>query len=206
MTANFTHYKMVAQKAAQQNDLDEAERMWQAALKEAESYGKDDGRYALAVDSLAGLYFSKGKYDEALPLFHEALAIRERNLARDHEDLGTCFNNLAALHFKMEQYGEAEDFYKKALQIRERKFGKESKKAVEVVYQLGLLFHAQKRYEQAENYYKPALDIKNKLYGAGHQELCSLLRNYADLLRKTNREPTAVQMEQFARSIEEKNG
>lgn len=204
MTANWTNYKMQAVKAIQNKNLGEAERMWQDALKEAEKFGEKDGRFVLSVDSLANVLFHQDKFDRAEPLYRKALIIRERTLPHDHEDVATCCNNLAAILFKRENYKEAEDLYIRTLNIREKQDGKNSKGVANVLYQLGMVFHAQNRFEKAEDYYKQALEINNKIYGPEHYELVHLLKNYAHLLRKTNREPTAVQMEQFAKSIEDK--
>lgn len=73
-----------------------------------------------------------------------------------------------------------------------------------MIYQVGMIFHKQKKYPQAEDYYKRALDIKNKVFGPNHKELIHILRNYANLLKKTGRESTADQMYQFADSIEKR--
>jgi len=204
MTANWTNYKMQAIKATQNRNLVEAERMWNDALKEAEKFGEKDGRYVMSVDCLANALFHNEKFDKAEPLYKKALIIRERNLPHDHEDVATCCNNLAAVMFKNDKFKESEDLYVRTLNIREKQEGKNSKGVANVLYQLGMVFHAQKRWEKAEDYYKQALEIKNKIFGPDHVELVHLLKNYAHLLRKTNREPTAVQMEQFASSIEDK--
>lgn len=204
MTVNWTHYKMQAIKAAQMSDYDEAERMWREALKEAEKYGEDDGRFALTIDGLAKAFFNQGKLEQAEKLYKKSLAIREVRFSPEHEDAATCANNLACVMFKRRRYKEAEELYTRALKIRERKDGKLSEGVANLLYQLGMVFHAQNRYERAEDFYKQALEIRNKLFGPDHFELVHLLKNYAHLLRKTNREPTAVQMEQFADSIEAK--
>ncbi|MBX9669864.1 MAG: tetratricopeptide repeat protein [Candidatus Obscuribacterales bacterium] len=206
MSANWTNYKMQAVKAAQQSNLDEAERMWQEALKEAEQFGEKDGRFSLSVDNLGKVLFAQGKFEKAEPLYRKALIIRERTFPPDHDDVATCANNLAAVMFKREKYKEAEELYSRSLQIREKYEGKNSKVVANLLYQLGMVFHAQNRYEKAEDYYKQALEIKNKIFGPDHVELVHLLKNYAHLLRKTNREPNAVKMEQFAKSIEGKQG
>src|SRR5262245_46331373 len=47
---------------------------------------------------LAGSYFhARAAYPQALPLFRDALAIRERTLGPEHPDTATSLNNLALL-------------------------------------------------------------------------------------------------------------
>ena len=204
MSANWTNYKMQAIKAGQNRNLEEAERMWQEALKEAEQFGEKDGRFVISVDNLANVLFNQKKYDKAEPFYRKALIIRERTLPHDHADVATCSNNLACIMFRRENYKEAEDLYLRTLKVREKQDGKNSKGVANVLYQLGMLYHAQNRWEKAEDYYKQAIEIKNKIYGHDHFELVHPLRNYANLLRKTSREATAEQMETFASTIESK--
>jgi tetratricopeptide (TPR) repeat protein len=201
MTASWTHYKLQALKATEAKNYSEAEKGWQEAMKEAEAFGEDDGRYVLSLDSLAHTYYSQGLFARAEPLYKKALTIRESVFSPEHKDVATSANNLATVMFEQGKYKEAEALYDRALKIREKSLGKNSKEVSYVLYQLGMVLHAQKKYERAEDFYKQALEIKNKLFGPDHVELVHLLRNYAHLLRKTNREPTAVQMEQFATSI-----
>ncbi len=55
----------------------EAEDLYLAALKEAESFGEQDTRLATTLNNLAALYRLQGKYIEAEPLHRRALAILE---------------------------------------------------------------------------------------------------------------------------------
>ena len=56
----------------------EAEKLFLAALKEAEEFGEQDPRLATSLNNLAELYYARGKYTEAEPLFQRALAILEK--------------------------------------------------------------------------------------------------------------------------------
>src|SRR5581483_3463935 len=134
MSANWTHFKMQAVKANQMSDHDEAERLWREALKEAEKFGEDDGRFAMTIDGLARTYFTLDKLDQAEKLFKQSLSIREVQLSDDHEDVATCANNLACVMFKRERYKEAEELYNRALKIREKNNGKMSEGVANLLY------------------------------------------------------------------------
>jgi len=45
----------------------DAERLWSAALEEAEEFGVEDLRFATSLNNLASLYQAQGKYAEAEP-------------------------------------------------------------------------------------------------------------------------------------------
>ena len=67
-------------KAFQQGRYADAEKLFLAALEEAEGFGPDDPRLATSLNNLAGLYDNQGKYAEAEPLYKRSLAIDEKAL------------------------------------------------------------------------------------------------------------------------------
>ncbi|WP_043996543.1 tetratricopeptide repeat protein, partial [Microcystis aeruginosa] len=67
--------------------------------------------------------YQQGKYNEAIPLAEQALAIRKQQLGDNHPDTATSLNNLAALYESQGRYSEAEPLYKQALAIRKQQLG-----------------------------------------------------------------------------------
>ncbi len=67
-----------ASKAYHQADYAQAEKLYLAALKEAEKFGNQDLRLALSLNNLARLYKTQGNYAQAEPLYQRALAITEK--------------------------------------------------------------------------------------------------------------------------------
>jgi len=72
---------------------------------------------------LAGLYYSQGKYNEAEPLYQQALALRQKLLNDDHPHVAQSLNNLAGLYYSQGKYNEAEPLYEQALNICEQRLG-----------------------------------------------------------------------------------
>ncbi len=112
-----------AAKAYQQADYAEAEKLFLAALKEAEKFGEQDPRLATSLNNLALLYDAQGKYAQAEPLYRRALAIREKALGPEHPDLATDLNNLALLYRAQGKYAQAEPLSRRALAIWEKALG-----------------------------------------------------------------------------------
>ncbi|MFQ5695897.1 MAG: tetratricopeptide repeat protein, partial [Terriglobia bacterium] len=108
-------YMEAGAKAYQQGRYAEAEKPWQAALKEAEGFGPEDPRLATTLNTLAALYQAQGRYAEAEPLSKRAIAIDEQVLGPDHPDLAKALNTLAALYYAQGQYTEAEPLSKRAI-------------------------------------------------------------------------------------------
>ncbi len=102
---------------------------WQEAqtvLNQATQVFEQGGKqvdHATALNNLAELYRSQGKYEQAEPLYQRALAIREKQLGAEHPDTATNLNNLALLYQTQGKYKQAESFYQRALAIVEKTLG-----------------------------------------------------------------------------------
>ncbi len=62
-----------------------SEKLFLAAVGEAESFGPQDVRVATSLNNLAGLYQAQGKYAEAEPLYKRSLSIKEKALGPESE-------------------------------------------------------------------------------------------------------------------------
>jgi len=69
------------------------------------------------------LYESQGRYQEAEPLYLQALSIDRLSLPENHPELATHLNNLAGLYRSQGRYQEAEPLYLQALSIFQRSLG-----------------------------------------------------------------------------------
>jgi tetratricopeptide (TPR) repeat protein len=67
-----------------------------------------------------------------------------------------------------------------------------------------MLYYSQGRYAEAEPLYKQALEMAKKALGPEHPHVATGLENYAELLRKTNREDEAIKLEKEAQAIRNK--
>ena len=105
--AKWAGYITAGQQAYQHADYAEAEKQFEAALKEAEAFGPDDVRLATSLNELGLVYRAQGKYAEAEPLFKRALAILDRALGPKHPDVALVLKNYAALLRKTGHSGEA---------------------------------------------------------------------------------------------------
>ncbi len=67
------------------------------------------------------------------------------------------------------------------------------------------LYHSHGNYEEAELLYKQALAVREKALGPEHPHVAMTLENYAALLRETEREDKAEEMEARAIAIRAKS-
>ena len=76
--------------------------MWQSRCTvrlygQKRTLGKDHPSTLDSINNLAGLLFDQRKYDEAEPLYREALEGRKRTLGNDHPSTFNSINKLANL-------------------------------------------------------------------------------------------------------------
>ncbi|MBN2330078.1 MAG: tetratricopeptide repeat protein [Candidatus Omnitrophica bacterium] len=99
---------------------DEAEQLFQMALREAEGESSPNVYEARQLKTLGVFYFARSRFGEAEPLFKRSLEI-EKSLLGPH-DLEICksLNHLGLLYQVAGQFYEAEKIYKQAIQILEK--------------------------------------------------------------------------------------
>src|SRR5206468_3405253 len=160
--------------------LPEAEKMWLAARKEAESsFGPNDIRLAATLTNLAELYRRQGKYPQAGWLHRRALAIRERALGPSHPGVTVSLAHLAALYTDLGRYAEAEPLYRRILTIRQNALGPDHPDVAAALDALAELHRRQGKFALAEPLYKQSLAIKEKALGADNPGLIPTLNQAA---------------------------
>ena len=105
-------------KAYRQGRDAKAEKLFLAALGEADGFGPQDPRLATSLNNLATVYHSEGKYAEAEPLYRQSLAIIEKILGPEHRHVATSLENYAALLRKTKRNHKAAKMEARAKAIR----------------------------------------------------------------------------------------
>jgi tetratricopeptide (TPR) repeat protein len=169
-----------------------------------ETLGEDNPTVATALNNLALLYKTTGRYAEAEPLFKRALKICEKALPEGHPDIGKSLNNLAALYRATGRYAEAEPLYQRALEIGEKALGKDHPDVATWLNNLAGLYQSQSRYAEAEPLYKRVIEIFEKALGKEHPNVATSLNNLAGLYQATGRYAEAEPLYKRALEIGEK--
>jgi len=149
-----------AKSAYRQGDYNGAVINMRAALEEAERFGPEDPRLTVTLNNLAGLYWDRGNYGAAEPLYERSLAIREKALGPNHPDVAQSLNSLAVLYWAQGNYGAAEPLYMRSLTIREKALGPDHPDVATSLNSLAVLYWAQGNYGAAEPLFKRSLAIR----------------------------------------------
>src|ERR1700674_2601472 len=150
----WAEHVKAGETANRAGDYRTAAARYEAALREAESFGASDLRLATTLNSLADVYRTQGRVAEVEPLYRRALGIREKVLGPDHPDAATALNGLAELYETEGRYAEAEALYRRSLGIREKARGPEHPDVGTSLGNLAWLYGSQGRFAEAEPLYR----------------------------------------------------
>jgi tetratricopeptide (TPR) repeat protein len=167
-----------------------------AALEQAEKYGLEDLRVADAANDLAVVYANSGKPLEAELLFSRALAIGEKGLGADHPGVGATVQNLGILYATQERYREAEPLLKRSLAINLKEYGGKHARTALSLKTLSSFYAIQGQMGEAERLIQKSLAIlEESRVTQGDPQFVSTLEVLAAILRNTNREREALEVE-----------
>jgi len=183
-------------QALQEGRLADAERLLIAALEQAEKYGTDDLRAADAANDLAVVYATAGKNTEAELLFSRALMIGEKGLGADHPGVAATVQNLGILYATQQKYREAEPLLKRALEINLKRYGVNHSRTALTLKTLSSFYAIQGQLTEAERLIHKSLAILEATrVGKGDPQMTATLEVLAAILRNTNREQEAQEVE-----------
>ncbi len=187
-TTSWEELTNAARTADQQGWHDEAEKHYQAAIDKAETFGPQDPRLATSLENLGIFYFSQPKHPEAEGLFRRAL------------------DSTAGFYSEEGEYAEAEFLYKEEIESKEKTARGGDLILIAGLNDLALFYERQNRLMEAETYYKRGLEQFGSTQTSGDNLMdsnrCVVMRNYARLLRKMERDAEAAEYETGAKKIE----
>ena len=191
-------------QALHEGRFGDAERLLTAALEQAEKYGLEDLRVADAANDLAVVYANSGRPLEAELLFTRALAIGEKGLGADHPGVGATIQNLGILYATQERYREAEPLLKRSLAINLKEYGGKHARTALSLKTLSSFYAIQGQMGEAERLIHKSLAIlEESRVRPGDPQLVSTLEVLAAILRNTNREGEADDIERRLKTTQE---
>jgi tetratricopeptide (TPR) repeat protein len=93
---------------------------------------------------------NQGKYEEAIPLAEQLVALRRQAYGDQHAETVASIDTLAALYKETHRYAKVEPLLKEALEIRKKKFGPEHPETATSFNNLAEFYEDMSRYAEAE--------------------------------------------------------
>ena len=145
-------------------------------------------------NNLAGAYKSAGRLAEAIELFKQVLAERERVLEADHPDTLTVRNNLASAYESVGRFGEAIELFKQVLAERERVLGADHPDTLNTRNNLAVAYYSVGRFGEAIELYEQVLAERERVLGADHPDTLNTRNNLAVAYYSVGRFGEAIEL------------
>ena len=202
MSATLVSLNGLAMALMNQQKYVEAESATRRQIQLLELSGKSENNsdYAVALNNLGLILSYRQQFSEAIGYHRRALAWREKHLDATDPDIAISLLNLGKVYFDQQKYAEAEAVLTRAISILvkipvELQTDDNMLALATCDMNLSSIKVSQQKYKEAEEYLLISLTIRTRLQGADHPDLLEPLKNYAVLLRKTNRPRDAATVE-----------
>lgn len=199
--ASWQTSKAAGTAAAQQGRYEEAERLFRAAIEQAEQFGSLDPRLADSLNQLAIFYATQHKFSQAEPLFQRSLGVSVAALGPDHPDVAIVLRNMGILKASMRNYAEADVLLSRSLFLTNRALGQEHPLVAVTMRTIAVFQAVQGHYGEAERYIRRSVEISERTLGSEHPEVAASLDVFAQVLRTVHRDREANQLETRAQEI-----
>ena len=145
-------------------------------------------------NNLAGAYKSAGRLAEAIELFKQVLAERERVLEADHPDTLTVRNNLASAYESVGRFGEAIDAWEKLLLDCQRVLGADHPVTLTVRNNLAVAYRSVGRFGEAIELFEQVLADRVRVLGPDHPDTLTTRHNLASAYGDVGRFGEAIEL------------
>lgn len=121
----------------------------------------------------------QGNYEDAEPLFRQAVAALEATPGARRQDLVRALSNLGWVYHALGRNAKAESTLARALELEEKVGPRDRPEVAPVLEELGMLYQTSGRYKDAEAKFERALRIRRKAYGENDVRTASSLEHLA---------------------------
>jgi CHAT domain-containing protein/tetratricopeptide (TPR) repeat protein len=175
-----TRLIVAAEEPASADEPDLRIRLLELALDvRRKSLGSADDPVLESLEKLADALRDDSRFNDARPLYTQALAIRESICGTDHVDLAATLNKLGRLESMANDFDAAEALFGRALAIRRKHFSDREPLIAENLNYLGVVHAQSGRHAQAAPLFEQVLAIKTEELGRSHPDLLKFLNNLA---------------------------
>jgi tetratricopeptide (TPR) repeat protein len=173
-------------------DLRLEEKLKQGNLSDLET--------ARLAENIAGLYFVKGKRQQAERYYRQALEIWEQLGGVESKETAAVLNNLAVIAWRNKRFTEAEAHLNRACAIL-RKPGVDPARVPIALANLGSLYATTGKHSQAEDNFRESFAEARRIFGEESVEMAEALMLYSQALEKMKRKSEAKEYAARAKDL-----
>jgi tetratricopeptide (TPR) repeat protein len=123
---------------------------------------------AARLSSQVVQFYQAGRYQDALPLAKQALALREKALGAEHPVVGEALQNLASLYLRLDDAKQAAPLAERALALHEKARPLNEDAIAATLVLLAGVRYADNNFDDAIPLFQRALNIRERISGASH--------------------------------------
>lgn len=159
---------------------------------------------AARLDQQAAALIHRNRPLEAIRLYKQSLAVRERAFGSHDLHIAPILDKLAEIFDAEGRTTEAKQCYKRALAIREQALGLEHADVATTLDRLAGLYFSAGRSTEARQFYARSLAIREQILGGEHQDVATSLDHLAALYCALGRYAKAESLCKRSLAIKEK--
>lgn len=184
------------------NDIDKNIHWLEKSIEFMQRYGLTDSLRQGQTHNLIGeVHRLKGDYNQALDLYHKALAIFGPISTQNHASISIVHNNICRVYQAQNNYPEALVFAEKSLAIRKQYFPENHREVSIPYYLIGMTYLHLGHYDLALENFEQSLGIRQKSLPPFHLEIGSIYQNMSLIYEKNNQYEQALIYSQKALNI-----
>ncbi|HEY6342076.1 MAG TPA: tetratricopeptide repeat protein [Bryobacteraceae bacterium] len=149
--------------------------------------GEQTLQLEIAMRNLAAVYCSEDRFGEAIPLYQEAIRLREARAGLGDLGLLASLQGLALVYVDSGDLKRSRSIANRALAIGRLHHDEQSADAASGFLALGSMLAAQGKHSEAKSWMEAALRVRNLLYGAESADSADVLMNLAQVYRRERR-------------------
>jgi tetratricopeptide (TPR) repeat protein len=177
----WAEYRTMAERSQASGNFAHAEGMWLKAIAESNQFKSNDWRRGFSFDSLAGLCYAQGRYDEAEVFAVRALEATRTAYGDEHLKTAECEMFVGSICFSVLKIDEATAHVKCALFIYEALLEPVHAKIATACFNMALIYHMRGAFSEAEIYYQRAFKIRAHVFGWEHEKTTRVSKLYSEM-------------------------
>jgi tetratricopeptide (TPR) repeat protein len=149
------------------------------ALMQEDEFIKQQKKYTILIQNIAGCLASDGRYLEAKALYKELLEIFQEENGPEHPSTLTSMANLASTFWNQGRWNEAEKLEVQVMETSKAVLGSEHPDTLTSMANLASTYRNQGRWNEAEKLEVQALETRRAVLGAEHPSTLTSIINLA---------------------------
>ncbi len=182
---------------------------WNDALKmyekcrelEERVLGPEHPDYLTTLQSIAGVYKSKGQLDEALKRYEECRCLRLKVLGPEHPDYLLTLFSIGGVYDSKGQYDEALKMYEECRCLRLKVLGAEHPDYLATLHKIAMVYNSKGQYDEALKLFDECRCLQLKVLGPEHPDYLMTLSNIASVCKSKGQFDKALKLNEECRCL-----